>query len=95
MTESNNTELKETIGDLSRGSNMVADPLKIVFNFSRFKPAPNWNRFLADLSRVLNSLNSDTGSFVNLQINLMCIQYPQFKCTSLRDNLNEEVKRLS
>ena len=34
--------------------------LKIVLNFSRFKPAFNWNRVLADLSRGLNSLNSDT-----------------------------------
>ena len=33
-------------------------PLKIVFNFSRFKPA--LNRFLADLSRGSNLLNSDT-----------------------------------
>ena len=36
-------------------------PLKLVFNFSRFRPAPNLNRFLADLSRGSNSLNSDTG----------------------------------
>ena len=34
--------------------------LKIVLNFSRFKPALNWNRFLTDLSRGSNSLNSDT-----------------------------------
>ena len=34
--------------NLSHGSNMV--PFKIVFNFSRFKPAFNLNRFLADLS---------------------------------------------
>ena len=37
--------------------------LKIVFNFSRFKPALNWNRFLADLSCCSNSLSSDTVSF--------------------------------
>ena len=31
--------------------------LKIVINFSRFKPALNWNRFLSDLSRGSNSSN--------------------------------------
>ena len=35
-------------------------PLKIVFNFSRFKPALN----LAYLNRGSNSLNSDTGYLV-------------------------------
>ena len=35
--------------------------LKIVLNFSRFKPALNRNRFLGDLRSDLNSLNSDTG----------------------------------
>ena len=34
--------------------------LKLVFNVSRFKPALNWNRFLTDLRRGSNSLNSDT-----------------------------------
>ena len=48
--------------ELSRGSNMVGSALKIVFNISRFKPALNWNRFLADLRRALNSLNSDPDS---------------------------------
>ena len=44
--------------NLSRRSlNMV--PLKIVFNVSRCKL--NWNRFLADLRRSSNSLNSDKG----------------------------------
>ena len=38
-------------------------PLKIVFNFSRFKPALNWNQFLSDLSCCSNSLSSDTFSF--------------------------------
>ena len=33
---------------------------KIVFNFSRFEPALNWNCFFADLRRDSNSLNSDT-----------------------------------
>ena len=33
-------------------------PLKIVSNVSRFKPALNLNRVLADLSRGSNSLNS-------------------------------------
>ena len=33
--------------------------LKIVLTFSRFKPTHNLNRFLADLRRGLNSLNSD------------------------------------
>ena len=35
--------------------------LKIVSNVSRFKPALNLNRVLADLSRDLNSLNSASG----------------------------------
>ena len=47
--------------DLSRGSNMVGIPLKILFNFSRFKPGLNWNRFFTDLGGGSNSLNSDTG----------------------------------
>ena len=47
---------------LSRGSNMVGSvPLKIVFNVLWFKPALNWNRFLADLRRSSNSLNLDSG----------------------------------
>ena len=33
-------------------------PLKIVLNVSRFKPALNLNRVLADLNRGSNSLNS-------------------------------------
>ena len=33
---------------------------KIVFNISRFKPMLNWKRFLADLRRGLNSLNSNS-----------------------------------
>ena len=33
-------------------------PLKIVLNVSRFKPARNLNRVLADLNRGSNSLNS-------------------------------------
>ena len=36
--------------------------LKIVINFSKFKPALNSNRFLENLSRGSNSLNSDTGT---------------------------------
>ena len=35
-------------------------PLKIVLNVSRFKPALNWNRFLADMGHDSNSLNSDS-----------------------------------
>jgi len=34
---------------------------KIVFNVSRFKPAPKRNRFLADLRHGSNSVNSDSG----------------------------------
>ena len=33
-----------------------------MLNLSRFKPALNLNRFLVDLRRGLNSLNSDTGN---------------------------------
>ena len=35
-------------------------PLKITLNFSRFKPALNWNRFFRVLRRCFNSLNSDS-----------------------------------
>ena len=35
--------------------------LKIVSNVSRFKPALNLNRVLADLSRDSNSINSASG----------------------------------
>ena len=35
-------------------------PLKIVSNVSRFKPALNLNRILADLNRGSNSLNSNS-----------------------------------
>ena len=31
------------------------------FNFLRFKPALNWNRFFEDLTRGSNALNSDLG----------------------------------
>ena len=37
--------------------------LKIVSNLSKFKPALDWNRFLGELRRGLNSLNSDTVLF--------------------------------
>jgi len=36
-------------------------PLKIISNFSRFKPVLNLNRVLADLNRGSNSLNSISG----------------------------------
>ena len=42
-------------------------PLKIVSNVSRFKPALNLNRVLADLNRGSNSLNSISG-FLIMQI---------------------------
>jgi len=42
---------------LNRSLNMVV-PLKIVSTVSRFKPALNLNRILADLNRGSNSLNS-------------------------------------
>ena len=57
MFEISEAELK----NLSRGSNMIGST-KIVFNVSRFKPALSWNRFLADLRRGSNSLNSDSVS---------------------------------
>ena len=44
--------------NLTRGLNMGRAPLKIVSNVSRFKPALNLNRVLADLNRGSNSLNS-------------------------------------
>ena len=57
MFEISEAELK----NLSRGLNMIGST-KSVFNVSRFKPALNWNRFLADLRRGSNSLNSDSVS---------------------------------
>jgi len=48
--------------NLSRGLNMVGSMLKIVSNVSRFKPALNSNRVLADLNRGSNSLNFISGS---------------------------------
>ena len=45
---------------------MIKVSLKIVLNFSRFKPVLNWNRFLAELRRGLNSLNSDSGGIKNV-----------------------------
>ena len=47
--------------NLSCGSNFVVSTW-ICINFSRFKSALHWNRFLWDLRRGLNSLNSDTGT---------------------------------
>jgi len=41
--------------------NLRLVPLKIVSNVSRFKPALNLNRVLADLNRGSNSLNSISG----------------------------------
>ena len=46
--------------NLSGGLNWLV-PLKIVSNVSRFKPALNLNRVLADLNRGSNSLNSISG----------------------------------
>ena len=44
-------------------------PLQMVFNVSRFKPALNLNRFLADLRLGSNSLNSDSvwSNFITLK----------------------------
>ena len=62
-------EQRPNLKNLSRGLNLshrsnLVVLLKIVLNFSRFKPALNWNRFLWDFRRGLNSLNSDTGLIV-------------------------------
>ena len=48
--------------NLSRGLRLVL--LKIVSNVSRFKPALNLNRVLADLNRGSNSLNFISGYFI-------------------------------
>ena len=53
--------LKPNLKNLSRGLNLsCGSNIKIVFIASRYKPALNWNRFLVDLRRGSNSLNSDT-----------------------------------
>ena len=46
--------------NLSQDSNMVGSTSNCI-QFSRFKPALNWNCFFGDLRHGLNSLNSDTG----------------------------------
>jgi len=43
-------------------------PLKIVSNVSRFKPALNLNRVLADLNRGSNSLNSISGKLLPTKV---------------------------
>ena len=43
--------------NMRRGSNIWLAPLEIVFSVSRFEPVLNWNRFLDDQGRGLNSLN--------------------------------------
>ena len=55
--------------NLSRSWNLSVgwNKVEIVLQFSRFKPAFNWNRFLWDLRRGLNSLNSDTDYFTTLR----------------------------
>ena len=47
-------------------------PLKIVSNVSRFKPALNLNRVLADLNRGSNSLNSISGRVSYLKSIYFC-----------------------
>ena len=42
---------------MRRGSNIWLAPLEIVFSVSKFEPVLNWNRFLEDQGRGLNSLN--------------------------------------
>jgi hypothetical protein len=49
-------------------------PLKIVSNVSRFKPALNLNRVLAELSRGSNSLNS--ASVVNWSLPEIIVPVP-------------------
>ena len=56
-------------------------PLKIVFNVSRFKPAFNWNRFLADLRFRLCKTNCFvTSSKVLLQCRLPIPQFSGSHC---------------
>ena len=45
-------------------SNIHSNILKVVSNVSRFKPALNLNRVLADLNRGSNSLNFISGYFI-------------------------------
>ena len=49
---------------------------KIALSFFRFKPAFNWNRFLGDLRRGLNSLNSDTDTCL-MHGSLIALHDPQ------------------
>ena len=55
--------MRPNLKNLSRGLNLSRSSNMVGFNFSRFKPALNRNRFLRDLRRGLNSLNSDTDYF--------------------------------
>jgi len=50
-------------------------PLKIVSNVSRFKPALNLNRGLADLNHGSNSLNSISG-LTNLLLDVQFFNFP-------------------
>ena len=70
------TEFKEFEPRLKTAAQIWFVPLKIVFIVSRFRPAPNWNRFLADLRRGLNSLNSDSGgSIILVSIKSKLVKY--------------------
>ena len=67
-------------------------PLKIVSNVSRFKPALNLNRVLADLNRGSNSLNSISDlkySILNgaTSNNVNTFPLNEKKCQHLKNNL--------
>ena len=49
-------------------------PLKIVSNVSRFKPALNLNRVLADLNRGSNSLNSISDLIIFRKLNFYILK---------------------
>ena len=55
-------------------------PLKIVSNVSRFKPALNLSRVLADLNRGLNSLNS-----ISVRSNNISLKYQRVTTSGFKD----------
>jgi len=54
-------------------------PLKIVSNVTRFKPALNLNRVLADLNPGSNSLNSISGNLINLLLISLKVEATQLE----------------
>ena len=65
-------------------------PLKIVSNVSRFKPALNLNRVLADLNRGSNSLNSISGWFqCRIRLNIESCSHQNPECANSYNEIRQ------